>query len=168
MTQEFSGLQKIFLAKLLTAKTEKEAAKETGIDHRTVRRWKQGPEFEKAVELAKSRKVLAIAEAQEEALRIVAAVTPTAARELAELIEKPWEEMSDRLGATKLRAIERALAILGVERPPSSTGRFYTPEGQVDALAIIMEIHGEKREETTPPIEGEFKELKEENDVTEQ
>jgi hypothetical protein len=31
-----------------------------------------------------------------------------------------------------------------------------------------MEIHGEKREETTPPIEGEFKELKEENDVTEQ
>lgn len=139
----------LILTRYSIIKGESEAAciRASGLSPSTVKGWKRNnPQFKEALKRVRATAIQVDAEAaenphilqaRETAQDIIADVTPTAAQQLSELIQVPWPECTDRGKSTKLKGIEDALKITGVE------GKGKNSSGKINLLQLIYEI-GEK------------------------
>lgn len=148
----FNRLQQAFLiaSRYSTTKGESEAAciRNSGLSPSTVKGWKRNnPKFKDALKRVRALAIQVDAEAaenphilqaRETAQDIIADVTPTAAQQLSELIQIDWKDCSDKMKPTKLKAVEDALRITGVE------GKKSEGTGKINLLQLIYEIGGEK------------------------
>ena len=132
------------MLKLTVVSTESQACSELGIDRSTPTKWKtQNPDFGVACVRAKEARLAmeaqAITVAEEEAKKTVAAILPTAAKQLAKIISMPLENCSDRAKATLLRACETALKGKGIFDVPTTQRRFVTSSRKLDFTRLVLE-----------------------------